>query len=150
MYHLSPVKVILNVYLIFFAVVAVILEYKKLLVPAKYIKMIQKEALFLTLPYGRAGFYVFVGSLQLSMDGMLGFFAGAYTIAVGVIVFIVSMRAYRELKALKAEKYTEEDIKRKFKEADIENTGELDSSELAVLCDSLGKIKNNFVSIFFF
>ena len=138
---LAPVKMILNVYLILFSVIVVILEYKKLLIAEKYVRVIAKDAHFLTQPYGRGYFYIFIGVIQLSLapSEVAAFFAGAFSITVGAIIVSINSKTHADLKALKSDKYTQEDIREKFKVADVNGTGKLGTGELAVLCNSLGK-----------
>ena len=78
-FSLSPFSALLDVYLILFGFLACILEYKDLLLTAKVLEVIKREALFLYRPYGRAAFYFFVGLLLIANGGLLGFLVGSYS-----------------------------------------------------------------------
>ena len=134
----SLTNAVLNLYLLLFAATSVILEYKHLLLPDKYIRIVAREAHLLVTPYGRAAFYFLIGLTQMNIGGFLGFVAGVLSSAVGVIIFFASRSAYKALLALKTDPYTVSDIRKKFSEADADNSGAIDSHELPSLCNALG------------
>lgn len=135
---LSPFVAIIDIYLMMFGVVACLLEYKEKLFTQKYLNLIKREALFLYRPYGRAAFYAFVGLLIVSTGGFFGLFIGLYTLLVGLLIYHGSRNAVASLNQLKEAKMDEHEIAKKFKEFDSDNSGSLDTKELAALCQSLG------------
>lgn len=134
----SPATAVIDVYLFIFGVAAVVLEFKEQSFTKRGLEVLKREALFLYRPYGRALFYVFVGVLILATGGILGLIIGAYVTAVGVIVFIASRDALKRLEQLKGSLHNDQDLAQKFKEFDKDNTGYLESKELAALCQALG------------
>ena len=60
-FEFSPFSALLEVYLFAFGFIAALLEYKELIFTDSWLRIIKREALFLYKPYGRAGFYFFVG-----------------------------------------------------------------------------------------
>lgn len=137
-FTLSLVTAVLNAYLILFGLLMMILEYKNVFLTDKYLRIIKREALFLYRPQGRAAMYFFLGSLETVLGGLLGYIVGFFTMFVGAYVYYSSRQAFLALKDLKSGKYTVDEIKAKFKQEDADNSGYLDSTELASLCDHMG------------
>lgn len=135
---LTPFSAVIDVYLFVFGVVACLLEYKEMVFTKKYLDIIRREALFLYRPYGRAAFYFFVGVLVMCTDGILGLVVGAYTMIVGAIIYYSSRQAMAALGSLKDSSFDEQQIAAKFKQFDKNNDGTLDTTELAMLTQSLG------------
>jgi hypothetical protein len=69
---LAPFYSLLDVYLFFFGLIMIALEYKDKLFPVIYLQALRREALFLYKPYGRAGFYLLAGLLLVVKGGFLG------------------------------------------------------------------------------
>lgn len=136
--YLSPFTAVLNLYIICFGVIAILLENKEYFLTKKYRDIIKTEARFLDKPYGRAGFYFFVGILLVAKGGLLGFLVGLYTSFIGAVIFYGSKAAYDTLDRLKTDQYTEAQVKEKFYEFDRDKSGALDAAELAALCKALG------------
>ena len=138
LFGLAPFTAVLDMYIIFFGLVAIVLEYKTNLLPAYYVNKLRKEALFLYLPYGRAGFYFFIGIIIVIRGGYLNFLVGIYTIAVGIFIYYGSTSALAKLNQIKASKLiSEHEITKKFYEYDKNGNGSIDSKELQALCTSL-------------
>ena len=137
-FGLSPFLACLDLYIFCFGALAVCLEYKDQLVTEKYVDLIKKEAHFLTTPYGRAGFYFFVGLLMACKGGILNWIGGIFCVIIGVIIFRSSRRSYEVLEQLRGSKNTVDQVRSKFKYYDKDRSGQLDTPELAVLCASLG------------
>jgi hypothetical protein len=137
-FGLSFFTALLDVYAIGFGALACVLEYKDVLLTASAREVIRREALFLYRPYGRAAFYFFIGLLMVAKGGLLGFIVGAYTMLVGVIIFTSSRSAVAALDEIRNSMKTEKDVALKFAQFDTDNSGALDSAELARLCRSLG------------
>jgi hypothetical protein len=137
-FGLSFFTALLDVYAIGFGALACVLEYKDVLLTASAREVIKREALFLYRPYGRAAFYFFIGLLMVAKGGLLGFIVGAYTMLVGVIIFTSSRSAVAALDEIRNNIKSEKDMALKFAQFDTDNSGALDSAELARLCRSLG------------
>lgn len=135
---LSPATAVIDIYLFIFGLSAVLLEFKDQTFTKRGLEILKREALFLYRPYGRALFYVFVGVLILATGGLLGLLIGGYVTAVGVFVYVASRDAIKRLDQLKGSLHNDQDLAQKFKEFDKDNTGYLESKELAALCQSLG------------
>ena len=120
---MSPLSAVLNIYLFLFGLVSSILEYKEKLMTERYIAILRREALFLSRPYGRAAFYVFVGLLILCQGGILQFLIGIYTTIVGIIIFQASRQVISTLDVMKTSKYDIQQLEIKFKEFDKDNSG---------------------------
>ena len=78
--YLSPFSFVLNLYIMAFGVLFIILEYKQRVFTKHYLSLIRSEALFLTRPYGRALFYIFVGVLVVCSGGWVNLFVGKHAI----------------------------------------------------------------------
>ena len=137
-FGLSWFTALLDVYCIMFGAVACILEYKDVLLTADACAIIRREALFLYRPYGRAAFYFFVGLLVIAKGGILNLIVGLFASAVGGIIFVASRNAIASLNQLRGTMKSEREVALKFAEFDTDNSGGLDSAELAKLCQSLG------------
>eukprot|EP01040_Poterioochromonas_malhamensis_P008844 gene8845-9579_t len=135
---LSPATAVIDIYLFIFGLSSVLLEFKDQTFTKRGLEILKREALFLYRPYGRALFYVFVGVLILATGGLLGLLVGGYVTAVGVFVYVASRDAVKRLDQLKGSLHNDQDLAQKFKEFDKDNTGYLESKELAALCQSLG------------
>lgn len=134
----SPATALIDCYLFLFGLAAVLLEYKEVSFTKKYQDLIKREALFLYRPYGRAFFYIFIGLLLLATGGILGLLIGSYVTVVGIFIFIASRDAIKQLEQLKSTIHNDTDLAKTFKEFDKDNSGYLDTKELAALCQSLG------------
>lgn len=129
-FALSPFLAILDLYICCFGVLAVCLEYKDQIMMKRYVDIIRKEAHFLTIPSGRAIFYIFAGVLIVSKGGLPNLFAGIFIMLVGGIIHNSCRQAYLALNELHNKKYTEEYIISNFKKHDKDNSGQLDTKEL--------------------
>ncbi len=141
-FGLGIVNLVMNIYMFIFGAIMVCLEFKHVLIPMKYKEMIRKEAQFLYRPYGRAGFYVAVGVIMLSMGGLFTFVVGAYTVAVGVYIYYGSSSALKALAAMKEGSSDPAAVKARFDRADANKDGFLDTAELASVCTELGTSMN--------
>ena len=137
---LSPSNLVMDVYVCCFGVLLIVLEYKDMLLPQSMMDTIRREALFLSRPYGRALFYIFVGIMVISQNALLSlsFMVGLYVASVGVIIFVSSRGASQAMAAIRANGLGEAEIKNRFVDADKDKNGTLDTAELASLCQTLG------------
>ena len=125
--------------------IAILLEYKEKVLSAKYLTILHKQALFLFNPYGRAVFYFFVGVLILVKGGLISFFVGLYTAAVGLFIYYNSTKAFSVMHDLKrrdpdnAHSLNDGQIAQKFYSYDKNNDGYIDVKELNNLCTELGQ-----------
>lgn len=138
---LSPFRAVLNIYLFFFGLAACLLEFKERTLTVTYLTVLQREALFLTRPYGRAAFYFFLGLLIVSIGGLLNLIVGAYVTGLGLVVYYSSTQAYTQLNTLKAS-LTEKQVEEKFYAFDKDRSNSLSVAELGALCASLGAHMN--------
>lgn len=130
-FSLSPFTACLNVYICFFGILSVCLEYKDQVMMKSYVDFIRREAHFLITPSGRAFFYIFIGILMFSKGGVLNMIAGLFLIVIGSVIYQSCRNAYATLNKLKTDKYTEAQLIEKFHEHDTNKDGELDSREFA-------------------
>lgn len=137
-FTLSPLGALMDVYLIAFGLLACALEFKHVAMTAEFRAAMHREALFLYRPYGRAAFYFFVGLLEVANGGLLGFIVGAYTICVGVIIYVASRAALASLEIMRGTMKSEKDVASYFALYDVDGTGSLDGPEMAKLCKALG------------
>jgi hypothetical protein len=137
---LFPAYAVLDVYIFVFGAIACVLEFKDKVFTKSYLVLIRKEAAFLYKPYGRALFYIFVGVLEIAKGGILSLIVGLYVTVVGFIIYQSSLVAIKQLNELKDAKYNEKTIASKFQEFDADNSGTLDTKEVAALCQSLGSV----------
>lgn len=136
-----PVKFLINVYLLFFGLLACLLEGKDFtLAPyaPSFLEYIKKEALFLYRPYGRAFFYLFVGLFIWANGGLFGMILGIYTSIVGLYIFITSRDAINKLNAFKKAVSDEEGLRQRFHQFDKNGDNKLSKEEFTELCLSLG------------
>lgn len=139
LFGLSPISAVLDLYLILIGGALAALEYKEQVFTKQYLDTLRKEALFVYRPYGRAGVYFFVGVLMLTYDsGLLGKLVGLYVAVVGAIIFYSSREAIKQLNFAKGTMQNEQEVVSKFREFDKDQSGTLDTKELAVLCKALG------------
>ena len=75
-FSLSPLSAALDIYIFFGGLIAITLELKEKVFTQKYMDVLKREALFLTRPYGRAGFYFFIGILLSCQGGILSIVGG--------------------------------------------------------------------------
>ena len=140
LFGFALLRAVLDLYLIAFGVIACCLEFKEKVFTQKVLDFLKRDAQFLFKPYGRAGFYFFVGLLVVSQGGFVGFLIGLYTIIIGVVIYKSSQDASDALEAAKEQKdsFDDTEIAAKFKEVDKDGNGCLDVTELAVLSQTLG------------
>lgn len=93
--YLSPFSFVLNLYIMAFGAIFVILEYKQKFLTKQYLSMLRSEALFLTRPYGRALFYIFVGVLVVCSGGLLNLLIGETTYMMFAILLYSTHYSYR-------------------------------------------------------
>lgn len=141
-FRLSPVGALLDIYLAAFGALACLLEFKHLSMTWEFRAIVHREALFLYRPYGRAAFYFFVGLLEIANGGLLGVIVGAYTVCVGVIIYVASRAALSSLEAMRGTFKSEKDVASYFALYDVEGKGALDGPELAKLCKALGSTQS--------
>jgi hypothetical protein len=137
-FGLSPVNAILDIYLIAAGTILAMLEYKHQVFTQHYLQALRREALFLYRPYGRAAIYFFVGIFMMSYSGFLGKFVGLYSAIVGGVVFFSSRAAILHLESIRAGLHDENEATIRFREFDKDNSGTLETTELAALCKRLG------------
>ena len=135
---------VLNVFTMAFGLISVALEYNKAHWLTKdLVQMVEKEAKFLSRPYGRAGFYFFVG-LMLACEGyILDFVVGLLLVAVGGFIFYSSYKMYAALALVMTPTKTRQEVLRLFQSiAGVDRV--IDSSELANLFMALGQPLNKY------
>jgi hypothetical protein len=138
LFGLSPISMLLDVYVLLFGIVLCILECKDLLLPETVRATIKREALFLYRPYGRGAFYLFVGLLLIARGSIISMLSGFYVSAIGAIIFVVSRQAFSALESMRATMKSESDVAAKFAQFDSDGSGYLDVGELSKLCQSMG------------
>ena len=141
-FGLGIVNMVMYLYIFACGAIMACLEFKHALIPTRYKEMIRREALFLYRPYGRAGFYLAVGIIMMSMSGLLTPLVGLYSAAVGIYIYYGSNAAMKALTNMKEGSEDPASIKAKFDRADADGDGFLDSQELATVCVEMGTTLN--------
>eukprot|EP01033_Poteriospumella_lacustris_P013366 gene13366-9570_t len=137
-FGLAPVNAVLDLYLVAIGLILAVLEYKQHFLTQPYLNALRREALFLYRPYGRAAIYFFVGLLLMTYSGLFGKMAGLFSAVVGVVVFYSSRSAIQHLETMRTSMRSEAQVTSRFMEFDKDNSGTLETKELASLCKSLG------------
>ena len=150
--HLFSFKVLVDLWLVGFGVLAVCLELRRFQTGQLFQAVMKQYAKFLTYPVGRAVFYLLIGVLMLSRAEMPDLVVGGVVTALAISLLVSAKRISRVFNELHSAKYTEGYIMDKFYEFDGDKSGELDSHELAALCKSLGATlsKNELEVLFVF
>eukprot|EP01039_Chlorochromonas_danica_P005759 gene5759-6343_t len=136
-FGLSPFRAVLNIYMLFFGTAACILEFKEKALTQHYLDLLRREALFLYHPYGRAGFYFFVGVLVVAQGGLVNLSVGLYCAVIGMAIYQSSLTAFQELNNIRGG-IEERDLDEKFDAFDKDKSGTLESCEFGNLVSSLG------------
>jgi len=134
----SPLSALIEVYCGAFGVVVVILEGQDLAFLTKFRAMLNEHAKFLTFTWGRGCFYFFAGSLMFSQMNLFDMAIGGWMCFTGFTSIVVGQHTANKLTDLKRTLGSESVVKSKFKKMDKDNSGSLNSAELASLCSDLG------------
>lgn len=119
------------------------LEYKSHWLTKDLVATIKKEVKFISTPYGRAGFYVFVGLLLACEGYVLDFIVGLLLVAVGVFIFYSSWKMYKALDTLMTPTMSRVEVLQQFRQiAGHDNV--IDTSELVQLFMALGQPLNKY------
>lgn len=116
-------SVLADIYLLVFGIISCVLEYKEKVLTSKYLNALRKEALFLSRPYGRAIFYMLIGTLLISRGAILSFLVGLYTSAVGAVLFYSSYQAISAFQSFRDARFDSEKVSQKFQEYDRDRNG---------------------------
>ena len=135
---------ILNVFTMVFGLMSLALEYDKdHWISKDLVVVVEREAAFLTRPYGRAGFYFFVGLLLACEGYVLDFVVGLLLVVVGGFIFYSSYKMYAALALLMTPTKTRLEVLRLFQSiAGADRV--IDTSELANLFMALGQPLNKY------
>lgn len=131
------VGAIIDFYIVILGIIVIVLEGKNALLPARLVDNIHKYALFLRFLWGRGSLYFVIGTLQLYQIDLLNLIAGGYMCAVGILYILVGKRTAAKLKTLRKAIYSEQTLRTKYNDADIEREG-LNMSQFKTLCFNLG------------
>lgn len=135
--RLDIVGAFIDFYIILLGVVVVVLEGKSLFLSAGLVERIHKYALFLKFLWGRGCLYFIIGTLQLSQIDLLNLIVGCYMCFAGGLYIVVGKRTATKLKTLRKSLFSEQTLRTKFRQADIEGDG-LNLQQFRGLCVSLG------------
>ena len=137
-FALSPIELVLNVFLAIFGLTMCMLEFKNQLMVDQFRIFIEREIHILYTPYGRASFYVLAGvMLVANKGGFLSSCLGLFCIGVGALSSVSAKQASDTLSRLLDEQYTAADIEAKFKKFDRDRSGALDPKEVKAMCTDL-------------
>ncbi len=134
----SPLQALIEVYCGIFGLMTIVLEGQNWKFLTKFRLYLDEYAKFLTYTWGRGIFYVFSGSLMVSQFNLFDMAIGGWMVFVGLTSIAVGQHTANKLTDLKKTLGSEDYVKKKFKEMDKDGSGNLDSTELAALCKSLG------------
>ncbi len=87
---------------------------------------------------GRSLCYILFGILFISFHSLFERICGIILILSGTCIYIDNRRAYKELLNFKRNRHSREDIINKFQALDVSNCGYVSTTDLSVLCFSLG------------
>ena len=104
----SPFTACVNVYVFICGLLTLFLEYKDHPATKDAKQVLRSQLFFLTVPYGRACFYTFVGTLMMAKGDVVDVGVGLGVVAVGGVVFCSSFKVGEALKALRENEYTRE------------------------------------------
>jgi hypothetical protein len=129
-FSLSPLKVVLECYLLVFGVIIIVLEN-----PQYHMKSLEdgitKYAACLNFLWGRAIFCIFCGSLRWCLqNGTLGGVVGIGLVAVGVLTLFIGCLAHKKLNHVKLKLADKDAVRDKFKEHDKNGNGGIDTEEV--------------------
>jgi len=97
---------------------------------------ITKYALFLKFVWGRGCLYFVAGTLQLAQHSLVDVVSGGFMCFVGVTYIIVGRKTAQKLAELR--NTSEETLKSKFAQADLERSGTLTQTQFQNMTRSLG------------
>ena len=107
-------------------------------------RLIDENMRFLDTVAGRGVFYLFLSALaiasyekDLGLGGLMGVFTGLFLMGVGGVNVVVGMSASAKFNELQS-KIALEHLDERFKEADLDGSGELDFEELGEFVKKLG------------
>jgi len=136
--QLQLIRGLFEIYAFACAVVALVLESKQLQLPPACLRRLYQYALFLKFVWGRGCLYFVAGSFQLLQGGLFDFIVGAFVMFVGVVFVVVGRRTAKKLAELRQILYSEDTLRSKFQEADVDSTGSLSKDQFRTLLLSLG------------
>lgn len=128
---------IISLYCTIFGLVIVILE-SGTSMPESFESSIHEYAKFLEFTWGRGLLYILAGTLQLSDWGLIDLIVGWLMTILGLVAIIVGLATAKKLKELKAAIANEEDLKKRWAEADADGDGSLDAKELYDFAEKAG------------
>lgn len=131
---LNGFSAIFDLYVIFFGVLTMGLEFKDQILSQSWQNTLKVDAKFMYKPFGRAVLYLFFGVLLLSQQPVIYISTGLYLLAVGTLVIYAAKINQQEIEAFKAKKKSYAELKDHYEKADTKKTG-LTVKELAkVVC----------------
>jgi len=133
---LAFVKAVIDMYTLFLGMVVLVLEGRQLPFPPSLEQGITKYALFLKFVWGRGCLYFVAGTLQLAQHSLFDLVSGGFMCFVGVTYIIVGQQTAQKLAELR--NTSEETLKSKFAEADLERSGTLTQSQFQNMTRSIG------------
>uniref|UniRef100_A0A7S2UAN7 EF-hand domain-containing protein n=1 Tax=Attheya septentrionalis TaxID=420275 RepID=A0A7S2UAN7_9STRA len=128
---------IISLYCVIFGLIIVLLE-SGTSMPESVVSSIHEYAKFLEFTWGRGLLYILSGTLQLSNWGPIDLIVGWLMTILGVFAIIVGVSTAKKLKELTAAIETEEDLKKRWSEADADGDGSLDAKELYDFAEKAG------------
>lgn len=126
---------ILDVYIVLFGLLSIVLEYKEMILPTKWVDQLKVEAKFMYKPYGRAILYIFFGILLISQQSLFYICTGIYLILIGGLVVYTAQGAQKALDNFKGQKLSFYQLKEAYAKADKDKNG-LNAQELSALMKS--------------
>jgi hypothetical protein len=135
--RLHLVGALIDICVVLLGVIVVILEGKDMLLSESLVQKIHKYALLLKFLWGRGMLYLFIGALQLYQIDLFNLICGGYMCAIGGLYIFVGYRTANKLKTMRKSLYSEDTLRVKFQNADIEGDG-LNVQQFQSLCVDLG------------
>jgi len=137
--RLQLVGALIDSYIILLGIIVVILEGKDMFLSEILVQNIHKYALFLDFLWGRGMLYIFIGTMQLYQIDLFNLVSGGYMCIIGGLHIVVGNRTANKLKAIRKSLYSENTLRTKFQNADIEGDG-LNLQQFQSLCENLGLV----------
>jgi len=141
---LAPINYVINAFILVFSLILVVFEFPKDLTCLQSLRnWFERWAKAFARLVGRGLFYVFLGTIMITVYGWLGWIIGALLIAVGVISLIIGIMLSMKLRDKRNELQTRfgndfSRIQEQFNRFDTDGNGLINSVEFAAMCHGLG------------
>ena len=135
---------VIDIYLILLGLLVIFLEGKRWASDVPQTKSVQayirKYALFLEFIWGRGCLYFVIGSLKMAQNGPIDLLVGGFMCGVGITYIVSGRRTATRLSKLRKTLYSESQLRDRFRAADVQNRGTIDSDQFRSLLQQIGVV----------